>query len=155
MGKGGVLDGQRGAGSGSRNLFLLIPSLREALSTPPPPPPAFRSLHLHPSSSASAGCKPHSQYLPSPLPPGPLQFSVLTLSILPHLRAIHRPIPRPLQGLLAHPLPPPRVLPRTPAPQASHPPLFWIPIPIFSWALNNLLFLPPRVLPTPTAHTLP
>lgn len=100
-----------GAGSGPRNLFPLIHSLGKALGTPLPPPPAFRSLQLHPSSSVSAGCIPHSPV--SSISPTPGSPAVLH----PHL--VSSSIRRSLSIAQA------RVLPRTPrllpaAPTCAH-----------------------------------
>lgn len=149
--RGGVRSTQ-GAGYGSRDVFPLIQSLEEALSTPLPPPPAFRSLHLHPSSLASAGCKPHSPVSSiSPYPGSPAVLHPhLVNSSTPPSYPSSEPAPCPRTS---RPRPsPPRALPRTPSPQASHPPLFRSPIPIFAWALNGLLFLPHESSRRPLSH---
>lgn len=93
----------------------------------PARPPPIRGLYLHPSPSASAGCNPQSPASST----SPTRGSPAILH--PHLVSSHTPSaclsPKPASspGLLDHPLPPPRAHPLTPAPLASHRPLFGSP----------------------------
>lgn len=122
------------------------------------PTPALRSLQLHSSPSASAGCNPQSPgFSISPIAGSPAVLQA-------HLVNSHTPSaclsPKPASspGLLDHPRRPPRANPGLPARLASHQPPSWISIPICVKALKASFFYPRessgRPPPTPYLNPL-